>query len=252
MPPALALQPELPCCAQLRVWSSLPFAFFALLFQTFLLPPLGYTDLIQGEQPRAAGIHVPSMPMRSGGSALGCAGHRGAVPEHSHAADVVLWVPPKGEMESQLAPTTTLQARPWKLVVPQSWVTSGSAVRVPGQRENGFLHLLAVAQVRWCLTSRRKAGSRFLSSSARDGRMSAFPGEHTNCYLCLQLLQPRRPAQQLALTGIEACSQSPPAVPATGSPGPVSVWALMQKILCRGLGLDGRCSSAGRCLETSP
>lgn len=59
--------------------------------------------------------------------------------------------------------------------------------------------------------------------------MSAFPGEHTNHYLCLQLLQPRHPAQQLALINTEACPQLPLAVPATGSPGPVWVWALMQK-----------------------
>lgn len=81
--------------------------------------------------------------------------------------------------------------------------------------------------------------------------MFAFPGEHANCYLCLQLLQPRQPAQQLALIGGEACPQSPPAVPAMGSPGPVSMWALMQKILCRGPGLDGKCCFTGSCLETS-
>lgn len=49
--------------------------------------------------------------------------------------------------------------------------------------------------------------------------MFAFPGEHTNCYLCLQLLQPRQPAQQLALIGREACPQSPPGGASHGLPG---------------------------------
>ena len=84
----------------------------------------------------------------SGGSAPGCARHRGAAPEHSHAAD--MWVPAKGEMESQLAATATLQAFPWKLVLLQSWLTSGSATGVPGPRERGLLHLLLVAPVWWC------------------------------------------------------------------------------------------------------
>lgn len=39
--------------------------------------------------------------------------------------------------------------------------------------------------------------------------MFAFPGEHANCYLCLQLPQPRRAARQLALIGREPRPRPP-------------------------------------------
>lgn len=46
------------------------------------------------------------------------------------AAEMVLCVLVKGEMDSPGAAATTLRALPWKVVLPQSWVTSGSAIGV--------------------------------------------------------------------------------------------------------------------------
>lgn len=105
--PALALQPELRCCAQLWLWASLPPFLHSCSTSPSLPAAAAWVHRLQEEQPHATGMHVPGMPMRS---EVGAGGSAWDVPEQSHAAGTVPWFPSKQEMQSHLAATATFQA----------------------------------------------------------------------------------------------------------------------------------------------
>lgn len=145
MPSALALQPELLRCAQLRLRASLPFSCLALLFQAFPLPPLGYTDGIQGERPRAAWMRVPSVPMRSGagaGERWLCPGMRWALRDGARAQPRCRHSPVGPCKRGDGAPLAGCNHHPLSISLESGspaelahlWLRHG----VPGPRERGF------------------------------------------------------------------------------------------------------------------
>lgn len=176
-----ALQPELPRGARPWLWVSLPFSCLALFFRAFLLPPLGYTDGIQGERLRAAGMHAPSMPMRCCGSL-----------QKGRWSPSWLQLPPSERFPGSGSPAEL--AHPWLCSLHQA---SGGFAAHPYRSSRAVVNVQEKRQelVSWRLCKGRED--------------LCFPGERANCHLCLQLLQPRGATPQLALTGREPCPRFP-------------------------------------------
>lgn len=104
--PALALQPELQCCAQL--WLSAPFpSFLHSCPSRSLAGAAAWVHRLWEEQPHATVMHVPGIPMRR---EAGAGSSAWDVPKQRHTAGTVPWLSSKQEMQSHLAATATFQA----------------------------------------------------------------------------------------------------------------------------------------------